>query len=157
MHMKWRIYALWIVIAEAVGALSGWLTRSGVADYTANALKPPLTPPGVVFPIAWAILYALMGIAAARVQLAGSGAARMRALRLFCIQLAFNFLWSIVFFNLQWYGFALGWLFALWALILATIIAFHGIDVAAAWLMVPYIAWVTFAVYLNFGVWLLNR
>ncbi len=52
MHMKWRIYALWIVIAEAVGALSGWLTRSGVADYTANALKPPLTPPGVVFPIA---------------------------------------------------------------------------------------------------------
>ena len=50
MHMKWRIYALWIVIAEAVGALSGWLTRSGVADYTANALKPPLTPPGVVFP-----------------------------------------------------------------------------------------------------------
>lgn len=155
--MNWRIYALWIAIAEAVGALAGLLTRAGVADYAANALKPPLTPPGAVFPIVWALLYALMGVAAARVHLAGSGAARTKALRLFCVQLAFNFLWSIIFFNLQWYGLALLWIVALWALILATAMAFRDTDAAAAWLMAPYIVWVTFAVYLTLGVWLLNR
>ncbi len=159
MNLKknWKTYAFWILLAEVVGALSGWLTRDGMKTYEQTVTQPPLSPPGWVFPIVWAILYALMGIGAARVYLAPASNNRSRGLMLFLVQLVFNFLWSIVFFNLQAYGFALIWLLALWALILWMILAFRRVDKPAAWLQVPYLLWVTFAVYLTFGVWVLNR
>ena len=69
----------------------------------------------------------------------------------------FNFFWSIIFFNLQAFGFALLWLLVLWGLILLMILSFRKTDAPAAWLQVPYLLWVTFAAYLNFGVWMLNR
>lgn len=69
---NWKVYAFWIVLAEAVGALSGWLTRKGVKIYNATVEQPPLSPPSIVFPIVWGILFALMGIGAAR-DLSGSG------------------------------------------------------------------------------------
>ena len=75
---------------------------------------------------------------------------------LFLIQLAFNFFWSILFFNLQAFGFAFVWLAALWALILMMIFSFRRADRPAALLQIPYLIWVAFAGYLNFGVWLLN-
>ena len=78
------------------------------------------------------------------------------ALWTYGIQLAFNFLWTIVFFNLQWFLFAFIWLVVLWLLILATIIQFYRIRKAAGYLLIPYLLWVAFAGYLNFGVYLLN-
>ena len=157
-NMKhWKTYALSIVIAEAVGGLSGWLTRKGVDVYNATVAQPPLSPPSIVFPIVWGILFALMGIGAARIYLAPPSATRTQSLRLYLLQLAFNFLWTIIFFNLQRFGFALIWLAALWILILLMILSFRKVDKLAAYLQIPYLLWVTFALYLNFGVFLLNR
>ena len=152
----WKVYAFWIVFTEVVGALAGLLTRDGTRTYAAYILKPPLSPPTLVFPIAWAILYALMGIGAARVYSASASGARARGLRLFLIQLAFNFLWSVIFFNFQAFGFAFIWLVILWALILLMTLAFGKVDRLSALLQIPYLMWVLFAGYLNFGVWMLN-
>lgn len=156
-HQIWKPFALWILLAEGVGALAGWLTREGARIYSAAVRKPPLTPPGPVFPIVWSILFALMGIGAARIYLTPASNARSRSLLLFLIQLAFNFFWSIIFFNFQNFGLALIWLITLWILILFMILSFQKVDKLAACLQIPYLIWVTFAAYLNFGVWLLNR
>jgi len=153
----WKTYAFWVLFTEAVGGLSGWLTREGTKIYTAAITQPPFSPPGIVFPIVWSILFALMGIGAARIYLAPASTARSRSLLLFLLQLAFNFFWSIIFFNLQNFGLALICLIALWILILLMILSFRKVDKLAAWLQIPYLLWVTFAAYLNFGVWLLNR
>ena len=155
--IKWKTYAAWILFAEAVGALSGWLTRKGTKIYNETVVQPPFSPPAAVFPVVWGILFALMGIGAARVCHAPASAARSRSLLLFILQLAFNFFWSIIFFNLQAFGFAFLWLVILWALILLMILSFRRVDPLAAWLQIPYLLWVSFAAYLNFGVWQLNR
>ncbi len=159
MHVErksWKAYVLWIVAAEAVGALAGLLTRESTQIYAATIQKPPLSPPGIVFPIVWTVLYALMGVGAARVELAPHSAARSRSLLLFLAQLAFNFFWSILFFNLQAFGAALVWLLALWALVLWMLLSFNRVDRLAARLQIPYLVWVSFALYLNAGVWRLN-
>ena len=153
----WKTYAFWIALAEAIGAFSGWLTRKSVKIYNAAVKQPPLSPPSIVFPIVWGILFILMGMGAARIYLSPASKARSRSLLLFLVQLAFNFFWSIIFFNLQAFGFAFLWLIALWILILLMILSFREVDQPAAWLQIPYLLWVSFAAYLNFGVWLLNR
>ena len=150
-------YILWIVLTEAVGALAGWLTRDGTELYKTMIAKPPLSPPAIVFPIVWTILYAIMGFSAARIHLAEPSETRSSGLHLYLIQLVVNFFWSIIFFNLQAFGGALIWLIALWVLILWMILTFRKVDPLAAWLQIPYLIWVTFAGYLNAGVWLLNR
>ena len=152
----WKTYAFWIVLAEAVGALSGWLTRKGVKTYNATVEQPPLSPPSITFPIVWGILFALMGIGAARIYLSFTSRERSLSLALFFVQLTFNFFWSIIFFNFQAFGFAFLWLIVLWGMILLMIFLFRKVDKLAAWLQIPYLLWVTFAAYLNFGVWLLN-
>ncbi len=153
---QWKTYAFWILLTEAVGALSGWLTREGTELYQSYILQPPLSPPGIVFPIVWTILYALMGIGAARIYLSPASGARSQALLRYAVQLAFNFFWSIIFFNFQRFGLAFLWLVVLWALILRMILSFYKVDPLAAWLQLPYFLWVTFAAYLNLGVWFLN-
>ena len=145
----WKTYAFWILFTEAVGALSGWLTRTGTQIYNETIIQPPLSPPAIVFPIVWGILFALMGIGAARIYLAPTSGARSRSLLLFLIQLIFNFFWSIIFFNFQAYGFAFIWLLILWFLILLMILSFRKVDKLAAWLQLPYLLWVTFAAYLR--------
>jgi len=152
----WKRYAFWILLTEAVGALSGWLTRKGTQLYTETVTKPPLSPPSMVFPIVWTILFALMGIGIARIYRSPASEARSRSLLLFLAQLAFNFFWSIIFFNFQNFGLAFVWLIALWLLILWMILSFRKADPVAAWLQIPYLLWVTFAAYLNLGVWMLN-
>ena len=154
---KWKTYAFWILFTEAVGLLSGWLTRDAARLYGDTFVQPPLSPPAIVFPIVWTILYALTGIGAARVYLADPSPARSRGLLLFLLQLFFNFFWSILFFNLRNFGLAFFWLLALWVLIIGMILAFRQVDKTAAYLQLPYLLWVTFAAYLNLGVWLLNR
>ena len=153
---QWKAYAAWIAASEAAGALSGWLSRSGMEFYKAAVLKPPLSPPSIVFPIAWTVLYGLMGIGAARVYLGADSRERNRGLWWFWLQLGFNFCWSPVFFNLRWYGFALIWLAVLWGLILRMALEFGKTDRKAAWMQAPYLLWTAFALYLNFGVLLLN-
>lgn len=155
-HHTWKIYAAWILLAEAVGGLSGWLTRDGAKAYSESIIQPPLSPPALVFPIVWGILFALMGIGAARIYLAPPSRERTNSLRIFLLQLAFNFFWSILFFNLQAFGAALVWLLILWGLIVWMIVAFRKVDPLAAWMQIPYLLWVTFAAYLNYDVWMLN-
>ena len=147
----------WILLAEAVGALSGWLTREGTQIYAQTIVKPPLSPPGWVFPVVWAILYALMGIGAAKVYQAPASKTRSMGLNLFITQLVVNFFWSPIFFNLQDFGFSLLWLLLLWGLVLWMILVFRKVKPLAAKLQIPYLLWLTFAAYLNFGVWYLNR
>lgn len=157
MKRNWKIYAVWILIAEAVGALSGWLSREGMMLYSETVTQPPLSPPMWLFPVVWGILYALMGISAARVWLTPETPARRRGINLFIAQLIVNFFWSLIFFNLQAFGFAFVWLLLLWVLVAWMILTFYKVDPLAAWLQVPYLVWLTFAAYLNFGVWMLNR
>ena len=156
MKRNWKPYLFWILLSEAVGALSGWLTREGTDVYAQTIVQPPLSPPGWVFPIVWTILYALMGIGAARIYLAPPSQDRSRGLNLFITQLVVNFFWSPIFFNAQAYGFAFVWLLLLWGLVLWMILTFRKVDSLAAKLQIPYLIWLTFAAYLNFGVWLLN-
>lgn len=153
----WKTYAFWIFFTEAVGALSGWLTRTGTEIFRESILQPPLSPPSIVFPFVWGILYGLMGISAARVSLSPASRNRGRGLNLYIAQLTVNFFWTLIFFNAQAFGFAFFWLLLLWALVLWMILVFRSVDPTAAKLQVPYLLWLTFAAYLNLGVWYLNR
>lgn len=157
MKRTWKVYAIWIAIAEGIGFLSGWLSRDGMERYSQSVVQPPLAPPMWLFPVVWVILYALMGIGAARVWQAPESQLRRRGLNIFVAQLVVNFFWSLIFFNLQAFGFAFIWLLLLWFLVLWMIVTFHQVDPLAAWLQVPYLIWLTFAAYLNFAVWMLNR
>lgn len=153
---NWKPYLWGILLTEGVGGLAGLLTRDAVKYYNASVVKPPLSPPALVFPIAWAILYALMGIGAARVWIKPSSLARSRSLRLFLLQLLFNFLWTFLFFSFRLYGAAFLWIAVLWILIVRMTLSFYEVDRPAAWLQLPYLLWVLFAAYLNLGVWKLN-
>ena len=153
---KWKPYIFWILLAEGVGLLAGLLTRDATMIYANTIQKPPLSPPAIVFPIVWTVLYALMGIGAARVTTSPKRKTDDIALNLFVIQLIVNFFWSFFFFNAQAFGFAAIWLILLWVLVLLMIIAFWKVDRLAAWLQIPYLIWLTFAAYLNLGVYLLN-
>lgn len=153
---KLKAYGIFLVITGAVGGVAALLTNMGMESYRA-AEKPPLTPPEIVFPIVWSILYILMAIGAARVWLTDNTRQRNRSMLLYGLQLAFNFLWSVLFFNLQAYGLAFLWLVVLLVLIVLMTVQFYKSDSLAALLQIPYILWVSFAGYLNFMVWLLNR
>ena len=150
-------YLFWVLGTEAVGAISGWLTRDGMEWYKSQVTKPALSPPPIVFPIAWGVLYALMGIGMARVVLSARSEERTDAIQVYLLQLAVNFTWSIFFFNLKTYGGALAVLLILLALIIWMLQRFNRVDKPAARLQIPYVLWVCFAAYLNAGVWLLNR
>ena len=153
----WKTYALWIGLCLAVGALSGWLSRAGMEAYKTNIVKPMLSPPPIVFPIVWSILYILMGISAAKVSLSPSSRQQSVGLNLFITQLAVNFLWSPIFFRFQAFGFAFFWILLLWILVGAMILVFGSVNAAAGKLQVPYLLWLSFAAYLNFGVWFYNH
>ncbi len=155
--MKWRKYGPWILLAEVVGGLSGWLSREGMKLYEQAVTQPPLSPPMWVFPAVWGILYALMGVSAARIWFSEPSADRSRGLNLWVTQLIVNFFWSLIFFNLQAFGFALVWLVLLWILVAWMIWVFYQDDSLAAWLQIPYLAWLTFAAYLTAAVWVINR
>lgn len=145
-----------ILIPLAVGGLSALLTR-GSMDSFEMINKPPLSPPAILFPIVWSILYILMGLASYFVYVSDSAQGTKRvALTLYGIQLFFNFMWSILFFNLEAYLGSFVWLVVMLVLIIATTALFYAIDKKAGYLMIPYILWVTFAGYLNLAIYFLN-
>lgn len=145
---KWKVYTFWIVLCEAVGALSGFLSKDGITLYQAGP-KPAISPPGMVFGIVWGILFLLMGIGAAWVTLATKSRARFRGLNLMLTQLAVNFCWPLLFFNLRTYAFALLWLLLLLGLVIWMTTQFYQADKPAAFLQFPYIVWLCFAAVLN--------
>lgn len=135
----------------------GWFFTRNSMDVYGKLVSPPLSPPGWLFPIAWIILYTLMGISLylVRESSANSGEKR-RAYIIYAMQLVFNFLWSVLFFRFGFYGFSAVWLGALIILIALNILYFGQINTAAAWLLVPYLLWCAFALYLNIGIYILN-
>jgi len=146
-----------IIIAEAVGAISAFLGMSNQEMY-GQLVKPVFSPPGWIFPIVWIILFFLMGTAAYRIWIRGKqGENVTRALVLYAIQLALNFMWTIIFFRFELYGLAFIELMILLVFILITTLEFRKIDKTAAYLMIPYILWVLFAGILNYAVWMLNE
>ena len=155
MKIHWKKLLLCLAIPLAVGGL-GALLSGGMSDYGAM-VKPPLSPPGWVFPVVWSILYLLMGYASYRIYTSGKDELAVRkALTIYVIQLGLNFLWSILFFGFDWYLGAFILLIGLWVAIYITMKRFSELDEKAGDLLLPYLLWVTFAAYLNLGVFLLN-
>ena len=152
MRKTWKSIVFWVVVSEVVGLLAGLLSADATKLYAQLAVKPPLSPPGWLFPVVWSILYALMGVGAGLVSGEKSGV----ALNLMVAQLVVNFFWPLLFFNAGAYGFAFLWLVLLWVLVLAMILAFRKTEPLAGLLQIPYLLWITFAAYLNWGTWQLN-
>jgi len=143
-----------IVIPLAVGGISSLLSMNGFKEFE-TIPKPAFTPPGILFPIVWTILYILMGVSSYLVYNT-SCKNKYKALRVYAIQLFFNFLWSILFFSFKLYWFSFIWLIVLWALIIVMIYRFYNCKKSAGILQIPYLLWVTFAGVLNAAVALLN-
>lgn len=137
-----------------VGGVSGYLTLGGVRDWFPTLVKPSFNPPNWIFGPVWTLLYIMMGVAAWMVWRQGGDI--NLALWLFFIQLSLNFLWSLLFFNFHRIDLALIEIAALWISIAATLTAFWQIDLRAGLLLVPYLAWVSFASILNAAFWRLN-
>ena len=155
MKINWKRLLICLAIPLAVGGL-GALFSGGMSNYGAMA-KPPLSPPGWVFPVVWSVLYLLMGYASYRIlETPDSPEENKNALVLYGLQLLANFIWPLLFFGGGWFLLSFFWLILLWVLIYLTIRAFSRIDETAGNILIPYILWVTFAAYLNFGIYLLN-
>ena len=147
------IYIKSILLPVLVGALVGLIT-SGSMDY--NMLqKPPLAPPGAVFPVVWTILYSLMGISYGILKVNNQTDEEINWI--YYVQLAINALWSIIFFTFKWRLFAFIWIILLAIAVISMIMKFYNKNKVAGLLQIPYILWVTFATYLNFGFYILNR
>ena len=147
-----------ILIPLLVGGISGYFTSSGVEGWFATANKPWFNPPNWIFAPVWTALYVMMGIALYLVWRteAISSSVKQTAVILFAVQLTLNFFWSLIFFKLQQPGWAFAEIIVMWLAILFTILWFGKISSTAAWLLVPYICWVSFASVLNYAIWKLN-
>ncbi|MBK7433996.1 MAG: tryptophan-rich sensory protein [Chitinophagaceae bacterium] len=146
-----------LLIPLAVGAFAGLFTSSGVNGWYASANKPGFNPPNWIFAPVWTGLYIMMGIALFLVwRSAAAKELKQAALILFAVQLLLNFAWSFIFFKLEMTGWALVEMIMMWVMILLTILWFGKISPVAAWLLVPYISWVSFAAVLNYSIWKLN-
>ena len=151
------VLILFLFICLGAGSLAGFLTARGVREWYPTLRKPPGTPPGFVFGPVWTFLYLLMAISAWLVWRDYGWRGGGPALALFFGQLALNMAWSGIFFGARLPGVAFAGIAILWLAILFNIVVFHWLTPLAALLLVPYLAWVTYASYLNFGVWWLNR
>jgi len=155
MWKKLKPYVISVLIAFAVGGLAALITKDSMDMYE-EIVKPALAPPGWIFPVVWSVLYALMGISAARIYVKTDGRIIGTGLVFYILSLMFNFFWTILFFNAKEFLFSFVWLIVLWILILLTILSYKKTDKIAAYLQIPYLIWVTFAGYLNYMIYLLN-
>jgi tryptophan-rich sensory protein len=147
----------WLAACVGGGALVGAATAGGDSAWYAALDKPSWTPPAWIFAPVWTVLYAAMAVAAWRVWRLGGWRLHALPLAAFLVQLSLNLAWSPLFFGLQRPGWALADILLLWVMIVATIRLFAGVDRWAAWLLAPYLAWVSFATALNAAIYLLNR
>ena len=154
MKLQWKKLVPSLLIPLSVGGVSAFLTRENMALFD-EVNKPPLSPPAWLFPVAWTVLYVLMGVAAYRIR--ALPRTDEGGLLAYGIQLFFNFFWPLIFFNLQNFLLAFVWLVLLWLAILLTFFRFRKCDRLAGRLLLPYLLWVAFAGYLNLGIFLLNR
>lgn len=152
--IKLKSLIISLIIPLAVGLVAGALTRNNIPLYN-MIIQPKLSPPGAVFPIIWPVLYILMGVSCYIIYESQSEL-KNTALTLYAVQLVINFLWSIIFFNLQLYLAAFVFAFALLCLVVAMVAVFLKINKVAGLLQIPYIIWLVYANYLSFGVYLLN-
>lgn len=157
MKINKRLLFICIAIPLIVGLLAAILTQNSMEVF-AYVEKPPFAPTAWLFPAAWTILYILMGISSYLIVTSDADREdKESAIKLYDYQLIVNFLWPTFFFNFGWYLFSFLWLVLLWGLVLLMILKFKEISRAAAYLNIPYLLWLTFAGYLNFGIWLLNK
>ncbi len=156
MLKKYKPLLICLAVPLAVGGLSALLTGGGM-DFYETVSKPPLSPPGWLFPVVWTALYLLMGYSSYLVWRETAAPGRRAALRVYAVQLAVNFVWPLLFFRARLFLFAFVWLLLLAALIVVMLRRFDRVSSKAAWLQFPYLFWCLFAAYLNFGVYLLNR
>ena len=156
MKKRTVVNVLLVVTPLLIGIASSILTRDMMLEY-GNLNKPFLAPPTILFPIAWTVLYLLMGIGAALIyskeEYKGN---RSTGITLHIAQLILNFFWSIIFFNMGQYYFAFVWLVILWLVVFSMLMNYRKISQTAFFLNVPYIVWLTFAGYLNLAVAILN-
>lgn len=158
MLKKIKPFVISVAIALGVGGLSALITRNNMSLY-GDIVTPPLSPVPWLFPVVWTILFTLMGISAAMIYThqSASEAQKRSALYTYALSLLVNFFWSIIFFNARAFLFAFIWLVLLLFLIVRTIVKYYKINRIAAYLQIPYAVWVTFAGYLTFAIWWLNR
>ena len=154
MKIKWKELIISLIIPLAIGGLSAFLTRNSMDVYS-NINQPPLAPPSILFPIVWTILFTLMGISSYLVYVSNAKNKR-EALALYGVQLVVNFIWPLIFFNMQAYFASFLWLLLLWVLVALMIWQFYKAKPLAAYLQIPYILWLTFAAYLNLAIFLMN-
>jgi len=146
----------WLALCFAGGCLSSIFALRAIPNWYAALVKPPLNPPNHVFGPLWTVLYTLMAVSAWIVWKTRPSPCRHRGLRLFLVQLGLHFLWPWIFFGRHRMLTAFVDLVVLWVAILLTSLTFRKMSHTAAWLLVPYLAWVTFAAYLNLAIWRLN-
>ena len=154
--MRWISLLFWLVVCFAVAAVSGRWTAGEVVGWYRTLVRPAIAPPNWVFGPVWTLLYAMMAIAAWRVALAAPSPLRTWGIALFLLQLGLNFAWSWIFFRQHAIGAALVEVVVLWVAIGATALLFSRVAPVAGWIMVPYLAWVSFAAVLNGAYWRLN-
>ncbi len=146
-----------IIGCELVGIIGSVATVNSIPTWYANLNKPFFSPPNWVFGPTWTLLYALMGVSIYLIWVKGFKNKRNKiALKYFLAQLAFNFIWTPIFFGLKMPLLALGVIIIMWSLIIMTIKKMYPISKTAAYLLIPYIAWVSFATLLNAGIVWLN-
>ena len=155
--MDWIRLIASLLLCQAAGAIGGFFTARKIPTWYAGLVKPSFNPPSWVFGPVWTILYLLMGFAFYLIWVqVPSTSGRNQALTFFLVQLALNALWSYFFFGLQkpWWG--VTEMAFLWVAILLTLLSFFPLSAKAGWLLVPYLAWVTFAFALNLAIARLN-
>ncbi|MEG3175890.1 TspO/MBR family protein [Sphingomonas sp. RB3P16] len=153
--LRWAVVTVPFMLL--VGFAAARLAPAGSQNAWYSALaKPVLTPPDWVFPVAWSAIYILLGLALAMVLHARGARLRGLGIALFAVQLVVNLTWSPIFFGMHQVGLALGIVVAMFALTVAMALVFARIRVVAAWLLLPYLAWLLVAFYLNYGILRLN-
>jgi len=145
-----------ILACLAVGGISGYVTASEIPGWYATLQKPSFNPPNWLFGPVWTLLYIMMGIAFWLVWKSDASDLKQKAMLFFALQLTLNFFWSILFFSFHQTGWAMVEIALLWVFILLCIVSFYPISAIAAYLLVPYLCWVSFASLLNFYIWKLN-
>jgi translocator protein len=148
--------SLSILMTLLVGTLAALLTAHSITDWYVFLKKPSFNPPNSVFGPVWTILYILMGISFYLIWRLPVSANRNTAMRIFFVQLVLNFLWSFLFFNLHALALSVFNIVVLWVMILLTIFLFAKLNRLSAWLLVPYISWVSFAAILNVYIFNMN-